>query len=69
VIYSGGVLVGDGQDVTPVTLSFLDVNGDGKPDMLVHVADQTLIFTNNGTKFVAPQNLVDGERTLPILGE
>jgi hypothetical protein len=68
VIYSGGVLVGDGQDLTPVTLSFLDANGDGKPDMLVHVADQTLIFTNNGTKFIAPQNLVDGESNLPILG-
>src|SRR5207248_10666842 len=27
-------LYGDGEDVTPITLTFRDVNGDGKPDML-----------------------------------
>jgi hypothetical protein len=69
VIYGGGVLVGDGQDLMPVTLSFSDVNGNGKPDMLVHVLDQTLVFLNNGTKFVPPSNLVLGESNLPILGE
>jgi hypothetical protein len=69
VIYSGGVLVGDGQDLTPVTLSFSDVNGDGKPDMLVHVADQTIVFLNNGTKFVPPSNVVTGGSNPPVLGE
>jgi hypothetical protein len=55
VIYTDPTLLGDGQDLTPVTLSFSDVNGDGKTDMLVHILDQTLIFLNNGTKFVAPK--------------
>ncbi len=68
VIYGAGVLVGDGQDVTPVTLSFADVNGDNKPDMLVHVLDQTLVFLNTGMKFVPPSNLVTGGSNPPTLG-
>ncbi len=54
-IYLGPTLVGDGQDLTPVTLSFQDVTKSGKKDMLVHIVDQTLIFLNNGTKFIAPK--------------
>jgi hypothetical protein len=50
-IYNGPTLFGDGQDVTPVTLGFKDVNRDGKLDMLVHIQDQTLVFLNNGTQF------------------
>ena len=50
-IYSGPTLFGDGQDLTPVKLSFKDVNGDGKPDMLVHIQDQTVVFLNDGTQF------------------
>ena len=43
-------LFGDGEDLTPVTLSFRDVNGDGKPDMLIHIQEQTLVMINdNGT--------------------
>lgn len=55
LIYTGPTLVGDGQDLTPVTLTFTDVNGDGRPDMEIHVLDQVIVFLNNGTKFVAPQ--------------
>lgn len=51
VIYSGPVLVGQGQDLTPVTLTFKDVNGDGKTDMLVHILDQTIVYLNDGTRF------------------
>ncbi|MGH2497748.1 MAG: hypothetical protein ACRDIV_23850 [Ktedonobacteraceae bacterium] len=51
VIYSGPVLVGEGQDLTPVTLTFKDVNGDGKTDMLVHILDQTIVYLNDGTRF------------------
>ncbi len=43
-------LFGDGEDLTPVTLSFRDVNGDKKPDMLIRIQDQTLVMINdNGT--------------------
>jgi len=52
--YSGPTLMGDGQDLVPVTLTFQDVNGDGRLDMLVHIEDQIIVFLNNSTKFVAP---------------
>jgi hypothetical protein len=50
-IYSGPVLLGQGQERTPVTLSFQDVNGDGKPDLLVWVADTHVVFLNDGGGF------------------
>lgn len=50
-IYSGPTLLGDGQDLTPVILSFKDVNGDGLPDMLVHVQDQTFVMINDHGQF------------------
>ncbi len=49
--YLGPTLFGGGQDLTPVTLSFKDVNGDGKLDMIVHIQDQTFVFLNDGTQF------------------
>jgi hypothetical protein len=51
VIYLGPTLFGDGQDLTPVTLTFQDLNGDGKPDMIVHLQDQRLAFLNENGKF------------------
>ncbi|WP_376796210.1 FG-GAP repeat domain-containing protein [Thermogemmatispora sp.] len=49
-IYVGPVLVGPGQDLTPVTLSFQDLNGDGRPDMVVTIEDSHFFFINeNGT--------------------
>lgn len=50
-VYPGPVLLGSGQERTPVTLSFADVNGDGKLDMLVHIGTQTLVFLNTGSAF------------------
>ncbi len=50
-IYLGPVLYGDGQDLTPVTGQVRDVNGDGKPDLIVHIQNQTLVFINTGTDF------------------
>ena len=44
-------LFGDGEDLTPVTLSFRDVNGDGKPDMLIHIENQTLVMINENGSF------------------
>jgi hypothetical protein len=39
------------QQNDPVTISFQDVNGDGKPDMLVHVAGFTIVLLNTGKTF------------------
>jgi hypothetical protein len=50
-IYLGPTLSRDGQDLTPVTLSFKDVNGDGQPDMLIHIQDQTIVFLNENGAF------------------
>ena len=51
-------ILGSGGDLTPVTVSFRDVTGDGKLDMLVDIhlspQDQTFPFINDGTKFRAP---------------
>lgn len=69
LIYGAGTLLGDSQDLTPATLTFSDVNGDGKPDMIVHILDQTIVFLNNGAKFVPPSNLTSGESNLPAHGE
>jgi hypothetical protein len=47
---------GNGGDLAPVTLEFRDVNGDGKPDMIIHVwlpgQNQVFVFINNGKSFV-----------------
>ncbi len=49
-IFSGPVLIGPGQDLTPVTLTFKDMNGDGQLDMIVNVQDAHFMFLNvNGT--------------------
>lgn len=49
-IYSGPILIGQGQDLAPVTLSFQDVNGDGLLDMIVNVQDAHFVYINgNGT--------------------
>jgi hypothetical protein len=41
-----------GSDLVPVTVSFSDMNGDGKPDMLVTFNGTQWIWFNNGTQFV-----------------
>ena len=50
-IYPGPILFGDGQDLAPVTAEVRDVNGDGKPDLIIHILDQQLVFINDGTQF------------------
>ncbi len=50
-IYTGPVLYGDGQNLTPITGEVRDVNGDGKPDLIVHIQDQQIYFINDGTQF------------------
>src|SRR5260221_9275705 len=41
-----------GSDLVPVTVSFADMNGDGKPDMVVTFNSTQWIWFNNGTTFV-----------------
>jgi hypothetical protein len=54
-IYSVTTLFGDGQDLTPVTLSFKDVNGDGLLDMEIHIQDQTIALLNDNGGFRPPR--------------
>ena len=46
IVYTGPTLLGPGQDLTPVTLNFQDVNHDGLPDMLVNVQGCQFVFLN-----------------------
>ena len=61
-IYQFPMLIGNGQNLTPVTITFKDVNGDGKLDMEVHILDQTIIYINTGTDF---RPLKPGEQFTP----
>lgn len=67
IIYYGPTLLGDGQDLTPVTLTFQDMNGDGRPDMVIHILDQTIVFLNNGSKFTPPSNSVVKREAFPLI--
>jgi hypothetical protein len=50
-IYVAMTIVGDGEDLAVATLSFKDVNGDGKPDMIVTVGDTHAVFINDSGQF------------------
>lgn len=53
-IYAGPTLFEPDADQYPVTGSFVDVNGDGRPDLEIHINGQTITYLNNGTQFVPP---------------
>jgi hypothetical protein len=50
-VYVGPVLLGQGQDLAVVTLTFKDVNHDQKPDMILNVQDSHIIFINDNGQF------------------
>jgi hypothetical protein len=54
-VYLGPTIFSPDADLVPVTVSFEDVNGDGKPDMLIHIQGQTIVFLNTGTEFKPQQ--------------
>lgn len=54
-VYMGPVLVGAGQDLATVTLTFKDLNHDGRPDMIINVQDSHFIFINAPDQFREPR--------------
>ena len=50
--YVGPTMNASGDDLIPITLSFIDVHHNGKPDMFIHFQDHEFYFCNDGTKFV-----------------
>jgi hypothetical protein len=50
-IYFALSLIGDGEDLAVPMLSFRDVNGDNKPDMIVTVGDTHYVFINDNGQF------------------
>jgi hypothetical protein len=50
-IYSGPQLYDPDADLIPVTLDFADVNGDHRPDMIVHFQDTRIVFLNEDGAF------------------
>lgn len=46
-IYVGPQLYGASDDLAPVTLRFVDVNGDHKPDMIVMFQGSRLVYIND----------------------
>jgi hypothetical protein len=47
----GPYLFGQGEDLTPVTLSSTDMNGDGLADLSVNVKNEQLLYLNDGSAF------------------
>ncbi len=50
-IYNGPTLFQDGGDLVPVTGKAIDVNNDGKLDVVLFIQDQRIVFINDGTQF------------------
>lgn len=47
----GPYLFGQGEDLTPVQIDAKDLNGDGKPDLVVSVKSEQLLYLNDGAAF------------------
>ncbi|HST05424.1 MAG TPA: hypothetical protein VLQ48_11915 [Chloroflexia bacterium] len=47
----GPYLFGQGEDLTPITLSSTDLNGDGLADLSVNVKNEQLLYLNDGSAF------------------
>ncbi|WP_244421980.1 hypothetical protein [Ktedonobacter racemifer] len=51
-VYKTGIaLVGQGQDLTPAQVTFQDLDGDGKPDMIVTLGEQSIAYKNDNDVF------------------
>lgn len=47
----GPYLFGSGEDLTPVQVAAQDVNSDSKPDLVISVKNEQLIYINDGASF------------------
>jgi hypothetical protein len=47
----GPYLFGQGEDLTPITMSSTDLNGDGLADLSVNVKNEQLLYLNDGAAF------------------
>ncbi len=63
---TGPYLFGQGEDLTPVQLNAQDVNADGKPDLVVSVKNEQLIYLNDGATFklMTPEERAALQKTL-----
>jgi hypothetical protein len=69
-IYLGPQLYGSSDDLVPVTLKFIDVNNDHKPDMIVSFQDSRIVFINDqgGFRPLLASERDQVEQTLKRLG-
>jgi hypothetical protein len=70
-IYVGPQLFGANADMAPVTLEFVDVNGDQKPDMVANFQGSRVVFINDKGAFrmALPSERHDIEQVLQRLGK
>lgn len=52
-LYRIATLTGPGADLVPLTVSFADVNGDGRPDLIASYGVTEVILFNDGKGFVS----------------
>jgi hypothetical protein len=50
-VYNGPQLYGANDDLTVVTLTFVDVNGDHQPDMIINFQNSRTVFINDKGSF------------------
>ena len=50
-VYVGPHMLGPGNDLVPVTLRFVDLNSDGKPDMVILANGGAIVFINDQGRF------------------
>ncbi len=51
MVITGPYLFGADEDKAPVNVSVADINGDGKPDLIVTAKGAQTVYVNDGSKF------------------